>query len=203
MPSKSENTWQSFIPCLYSRSFVAFSDRIRAFIIAHKMATFLSNVFPSSQMNAQEEDAKSPPSRGGPEKEDKANTNNHYETLLVSTFASDEEIRRAYLKLALRCHPDKFGRRRRQQQEEEEEERRREQRTVSTNLRSVRSALKPRVTTTIRRRRPRGVFLSSISRFVFGERVRALFEKVSRARRVDAARLRFRVLKKIERLRGR
>jgi DnaJ-domain-containing protein 1 len=101
---------------------VAFSDRIRAFIIAHKMATFLSNTFPSSQMNAQEEDAKSPPSRGGPEKEDKANTNNHYETLLVSTFASDEEIRRAYLKLALRCHPDKFGRRRRQQQEEDEEE---------------------------------------------------------------------------------
>jgi hypothetical protein len=99
---------------------VAFSDRIRAFIIAHKMATFLSNTFPSSQMNAQEEDAKSPPSRGGPEKEDKANTNNHYETLLVSTFASDEEIRRAYLKLALRCHPDKFGRRRRQQQEEED-----------------------------------------------------------------------------------
>ena len=72
-------------------------------------------------MNAQEEDAKSPPSRGGPEKEDKANTNNHYETLLVSTFASDEEIRRAYLKLALRCHPDKFGRRRRQQQQEEED----------------------------------------------------------------------------------
>ena len=69
------------------------------------MATFLSNVFPSSQMNAQEE-RESPPSRGGPEKEDKANTNNHYETLLVSTFASDEEIRRAYLKLALRCHPD-------------------------------------------------------------------------------------------------
>ena len=101
---------------------MALSDRIRAFIIAHKMATFLSNTFPSSQMNAQEEDAKSPPSRGGPEKEDKANTNNHYETLLVSTFASDEEIRRAYLKLALRCHPDKFGRRRRQQQEEEEEE---------------------------------------------------------------------------------
>ena len=121
MPSKSENTWQSFIPCLFSRSFVAFSDRIRAFIIAHKMATFLSNVFPSSQMNAQEEDAKSPPSRGGPEKEDKANTNNHYETLLVSTFASDEEIRRAYLKLALRCHPDKFGRRRRQQQQEDKE----------------------------------------------------------------------------------
>tara|TARA_B100001173_G_scaffold32004_1_gene24891 strand:- start:807 stop:1370 length:564 start_codon:yes stop_codon:yes gene_type:complete len=105
----------------FSRSFVAFSDRIRAFIIAHKMATFLSNTFPSSQMNAQEEDAKSPPSRGEPEKEDKANTNNHYETLLVSTFASDEEIRRAYLKLALRCHPDKFGRRRRQQQEEEED----------------------------------------------------------------------------------
>ena len=122
MPSKSENTWQSFIPCLFSRSFVAFSDRIRAFIIAHKMGRFLSNVFPSSQMNAQEEDAKSPPSRGGPEKEDKANTNNHYETLLVSTFASDEEIRRAYLKLALRCHPDKFGRRRRQQQQEEEED---------------------------------------------------------------------------------
>ena len=122
MPSRSENTWQSFIPCLYSRSFVAFSDRIRAFIIAHKMATFLSNTFPSSQMNAQEEDAKSPPSRGGPEKEYKVNTNNHYETLLVSTFASDEEIRRAYLKLALRCHPDKFGRRRRQQQEEEEED---------------------------------------------------------------------------------
>ena len=122
MPSRSENTWQSFIPCLDSRSFVAFSDRIRAFIIAHKMGRFLSNVFPSSQMNAQEEDAKSPPSRGGPEKEDKANTNNHYETLLVSTFASDEEIRRAYLKLALRCHPDKFGRRRRQQQEEEEED---------------------------------------------------------------------------------
>ena len=122
MPSRSENTWQSFIPCLYSRSFVAFSDRIRAFIIAHKMATFLSNTFPSSQMNAQEEDAKSPPSRGGPEKDDKVNKNNHYETLLVSTFASDEEIRRAYLKLALRCHPDKFGRRRRQQQEEEEEE---------------------------------------------------------------------------------
>ena len=121
MPSRSENTWQSFIPCLYSRSFVAFSDRIRAFIIAHKMATFLSNTFPSSQMNAQEEDAKSPPSRGGPEKEDKVNTNNHYETLLVSTFASDEEIRRAYLKLALRCHPDKFGRRRRQQEEEEED----------------------------------------------------------------------------------
>ena len=121
MPSRSENTWQSFIPCLFSRSFVAFSDRIRAFIIAHKMATFLSNTFPSSQMNAQEEDAKSPPSRGGPEKEDKANTNNHYETLLVSTFASDEEIRRAYLKLALRCHPDKFGRRRRQQQQEEED----------------------------------------------------------------------------------
>ena len=72
-------------------------------------------------MNAQEEDAKSPPSRGGPEKEDKANTNNHYETLLVSTFASDEEIRRAYLKLALRCHPDKFGRRRRQQQQEDKE----------------------------------------------------------------------------------
>ena len=105
----------------FSRSFVAFSDRIRAFIIAHKMATFLSNTFPSSQMNAQEEDAKSPPSRGGPEKEDKVNTNNHYETLLVSTFASDEEIRRAYLKLALRCHPDKFGRRRRQQEEEEED----------------------------------------------------------------------------------
>jgi len=122
MPSRSENTWQSFIPCLFSRSFVAFSDRIRAFIIAHKMGRFLSNVFPSSQMNAQEEDAKSPPSRGGPEKEDKANTNNHYETLLVSTFASDEEIRRAYLKLALRCHPDKFGRRRRQQQQEEEED---------------------------------------------------------------------------------
>lgn len=121
MPSKSENTWQSFIPCLFSRSFVAFSDRIRAFIIAHKMATFLSNTFPSSQMNAQEE-RESPPSRGGPEKEDKANTNNHYETLLVSTFASEEEIRRAYLKLALRCHPDKFGRRRRQQQEEDEEE---------------------------------------------------------------------------------
>lgn len=121
MPSKSENTWQSFIPCLFSRSFVAFSDRIRAFIIAHKMGRFLSNVFPSSQMNAQEE-RESPPSRGGPEKEDKANTNNHYETLLVSTFASDEEIRRAYLKLALRCHPDKFGRRRRQQQEEDEEE---------------------------------------------------------------------------------
>ena len=121
MPSKSEKTWQSFIPCLFSRSFVAFSDRIRAFIIAHKMATFLSNVFPSSQMNAQEEDAKSPPSRGGPEKEDKVNTNNHYETLLVSTFASEEEIRRAYLKLALRCHPDKFGRRRRQQEEEEED----------------------------------------------------------------------------------
>ena len=124
MPSKSENTWQSFIPCLYSRSFVAFSDRIRAFIIAHKMATFLSNVFPSSQMNAQEEDAKSPPSRGGPEKEDKANTNNHYETLLVSTFASDEEIRRAYLKLALRCHPDKFGRRRRQQRRRRRRQRR-------------------------------------------------------------------------------
>ena len=121
MPSRSENTWQNFIPCLYSRSFVAFSDRIRAFIIAHKMGRFLSNVFPSSQMNAQEEDAKSPPSRGGPEKEDKANTNNHYETLLVSTFASEEEIRRAYLKLALRCHPDKFGRRRRQQEEEEED----------------------------------------------------------------------------------
>ena len=121
MPSRSENTWQSFIPCLFSRSFVAFSDRIRAFIIAHKMGRFLSNVFPSSQMNAQEEDAKSPPSRGGPEKEDKANTNNHYETLLVSTFASDEEIRRAYLKLALRCHPDKFGRRRRQQQQEDKE----------------------------------------------------------------------------------
>jgi len=69
-------------------------------------------------MNAQEE-RESPPSRGGPEKEDKANTNNHYETLLVSTFASDEEIRRAYLKLALRCHPDKFGRRRHQQEEEE------------------------------------------------------------------------------------
>ena len=120
MPSRSENTWQSFIPCLFSRSFVAFSDRIRAFIIAHKMATFLSNVFPSSQMNAQEE-RESPPSRGGPEKEDKANTNNHYETLLVSTFASDEEIRRAYLKLALRCHPDKFGRRRRQQQQEDKE----------------------------------------------------------------------------------
>ena len=85
------------------------------------MATFLSNVFPSSQMNAQEE-RESPPSRGGPEKEDKANTNNHYETLLVSTFASDEEIRRAYLKLALRCHPDKFGRRRQQQQEEDKEE---------------------------------------------------------------------------------
>jgi hypothetical protein len=100
---------------------VAFSDRIRAFIIAHKMATFLSNTFPSSQMNAQEEDAKSPPSRGGPEKEYKVNTNNHYETLLVSTFASEEEIRRAYLKLALRCHPDKFGRRRRQQEEEEED----------------------------------------------------------------------------------
>jgi hypothetical protein len=100
---------------------VALSDRIRAFIIAHKMGRFLSNVFPSSQMNAQEEDAKSPPSRGGPEKEDKANTNNHYETLLVSTFASDEEIRRAYLKLALRCHPDKFGRRRRQQQQEDKE----------------------------------------------------------------------------------
>ena len=107
MPSRSENTWQSFIPCLYSRSFVPYSDRIRAFIIAHKMGRFLSNVFPSSQMNAQEE-RESPPSRGGPEKEDKANTNNHYETLLVSTFASDEEIRRAYLKLALRCHPDKF-----------------------------------------------------------------------------------------------
>jgi len=122
MPSKSENTWQSFIPCLFSRSFVAFSDRIRAFIIALKMGRFLFNTFPSSQMNAQEEDAKSPPSRGGPEKEDKANTNNHYETLLVSTFASDEEIRRAYLKLALRCHPDKFGRRRRQQEEEEEED---------------------------------------------------------------------------------
>ena len=122
MPSRSENTWQSFIPLLFSRSFVAFSDRIRAFIIAHKMATFLSNTFPSSQMNAQEEDAKSPPSRGGPEKDDKVNKNNHYETLLVSTFASDEEIRRAYLKLALRCHPDKFGRRRRQQEEEEDKE---------------------------------------------------------------------------------
>ena len=122
MPSRSENTWQSFIPCLYSRSFVAFSDRIRAFIIALKMGRFLFNTFPSSQMNAQEEDAKSPPSRGGPEKEDKANTNNHYETLLVSTFASDEEIRRAYLKLALRCHPDKFGRRRQQEEEEEDKE---------------------------------------------------------------------------------
>jgi len=32
----------------------------------------------------------------------------HYETLRVSTFASDGEIRRAYLKLALQCHPDKF-----------------------------------------------------------------------------------------------
>ena len=85
------------------------------------MATFLSNkCFHSSQMNAQEE-RESPPSRGGPEKEDKANTNNHYETLLVSTFASDEEIRRAYLKLALRCHPDKFGRRRQQEEEEEED----------------------------------------------------------------------------------
>ena len=86
------------------------------------MATFLSNkCFHSSQMNAQEE-RESPPSRGGPEKEDKANTNNHYETLLVSTFASDEEIRRAYLKLALRCHPDKFGRRRQQEEEEEDKE---------------------------------------------------------------------------------
>ena len=121
MPSRSENTSQSFISCLYSRSLVAYSDRMRAFIIAHKMGRFLSNMFPSSQMNAQEE-RESPPSRGGPEKEDKANTNNHYETLLVSTFASDEEIRRAYLKLALRCHPDKFGRRRQQEEEEEDKE---------------------------------------------------------------------------------
>lgn len=92
---------------------------MRAFIIAHKMGTFYPTWF-ASQMNAQE-DSKSPPppppSRNGPEKED-ANTN-HYETLLVSAFASDEEIRRAYLKLALRCHPDKFGRRRHQQEEEE------------------------------------------------------------------------------------
>ena len=94
------------------------------------MATFLSNkCFHSSQMNAQEE-RESPPSRGGPEKEDKANTNNHYETLLVSTFASDEEIRRAYLKLALRCHPDKFGRRR--QQEEKKKKTKKKTRTKNS-----------------------------------------------------------------------
>ena len=156
-------------------------------------------------MNAQEEDAKSPPSRGGPEKEDKANTNNHYETLLVSTFASDEEIRRAYLKLALRCHPDKFGRRRRQQQEEEEEDKEEED-ANKERFQQISEAYGVLSNPELRRRyddEGHAGFFSAASADSSGERVRALFEKVSRARRVDAARLRFRVLKKSERLRGR
>ena len=43
-----------------------------------------------------------------PDAEGEGEEPTHYETLRVSTFASDGEIRRAYLKLALQCHPDKF-----------------------------------------------------------------------------------------------
>jgi len=44
------------------------------------------------------------------EEEEEEEEPTHYETLRVSTFATDGEIRRAYLKLALQCHPDKFVR---------------------------------------------------------------------------------------------